>query len=91
MKHEDESDLFMAESTEMSLRQSGADTDTTLKQFTREEMDVMDHVSLVSHAWRMQKAYFEIERDSKFLAWEFNEYHDNVTFFSRAAQLAHNP
>lgn len=93
MKYQDESDSFM-KSVAGNSRPGGIEveplkTDEDVKLYSREEMEGMERASLVSHAWRIQKAYGEVERESKFLAWEFNEYHDNVALSSLATRVAH--
>lgn len=57
--------------------------------FSREDMADMPREELVEHALRLQNSHARLDADVKFLSWEFRDYQNNLTYFSRAAKLAH--
>ncbi|MCD8349638.1 MAG: GGDEF domain-containing protein, partial [Planctomycetaceae bacterium] len=57
--------------------------------YTREEIESLPQDRLVDHILQLQTGYCRLDDDVKFLNWEFKDYQNNLTYFSRAAKLAH--
>ena len=56
---------------------------------SREELEEMPQSALVEYAETLQKQCRILDSENKFLGWEFKEFQSSLTFFSRAAKLAH--
>lgn len=56
---------------------------------SRAELEKMPQNMLVDYADALQKECAHSESENRFLSWEFNELQSSLTFFSRAAKLAH--
>lgn len=57
--------------------------------YDRETLLEMSRDRLVEHCMRMQDGYARLVDDINFLSWEFRDYQENLTYFSRVAKLAH--
>ncbi|MCD8139741.1 MAG: sensor domain-containing diguanylate cyclase [Planctomycetaceae bacterium] len=57
--------------------------------YTREEIESLPQERLVDHILQLQTGYCRLDDDVKFLNWEFKDYQNSLTYFSRAAKLAH--
>ncbi len=92
MDFDDNSNLFEdvptpdAEDAASEGRQDGS---ATAVLHERDLLERMDKEDLLSYIDDLHQHYQSMERDVSFLSWEFREYQDNLTFFSRAARLAH--
>lgn len=52
-------------------------------------LERMSKEELISYIEDLHSHYRNMEQDVSFLSWEFRDYQDNLTYFSRAARLAH--
>lgn len=57
--------------------------------FERERLDAMSKPELLAYIDEVHKIYAALESDVRFMSWEFQDYQDNLAFFSRAAKFAH--
>ncbi len=57
--------------------------------YTREEIVALPPERLIEHVLQLQTGYCRLDDDVKFLNWEFKDYQNSLTYFSRAAKLAH--
>lgn len=91
MDEDEDSNLF--EGVDPYFDQETADDEAKCEPsprlLTREELMSMSFAELVEHASELQQGYSQALSDTKFLHWEFSEYQDNLTYFSRAVKLAH--
>lgn len=69
--------------------ESGSSSAGTLPFFPRAALEEMSREQLYSYIVDLQKQCSSMESENNFLSWEFRDYQENLTYFSRAAKLAH--
>lgn len=90
MLEDEDSNLFEGISAdEMTSGSVATEEGDGFELLTDRQLRAMDHESLVAHTSGLQDLYSQLENENRFLAWEFQEFQDNVSYFSRAVKLAH--
>lgn len=65
------------------------ETSSVLRIYSADELRALGRAELVSHTVRLQQLYSQLESDSRFLTWEFDELKESFRYYSKAAELAH--
>lgn len=92
MDDEEDSNIFAGipafddESTTAELQAEPSNAGQFLSQ---EELAKLPRDELLIYIEALQKHCAQLENENKFRSWEFREYQENLTYFSRAAKLAH--
>lgn len=66
-----------------------SDDEPQVELFGDKDLENLSRDDLLAHAMQLQNSYLRLEREYKFIRWEFDEYQKTLTLFSRTAKLSH--